>query len=289
MCRERRAEANQMNIRCIALDLDRTTLNKNGKLSEGNRAALRQAIEKGIHVIVASGRCFYSLPEEIRSFPGISYAVTGNGAAMYHVPDCLCLQRYGLSEEAVNIIMEETKDEPVTYEAVVDGTAYAGKEYMENPALFGATPQALEYVRATRRQKENISSFIMENRQKLDCMDIIVNDADRKKEIWRRIKERTKEVYITSSAEQLIELSGKEAGKHSGVAYFAERLGLEPEEIAAFGDSDNDVDMLLYAGTGIAMENATDSCKTAADYITKNHDEDGVAWGMREILGIGQR
>ena len=62
--------------------------------------------------------------------------------------------------------------------------------------------------------------------------------------------------------------------------------GINREEIAAFGDADNDIDMLQYAGIGIAMENASEGCKAAADYITTHHAENGVSYGVREILKL---
>ena len=65
-----------------------------------------------------------------------------------------------------------------------------------------------------------------------------------------------------------------------------ERLGFSQSETAAFGDGDNDVEMLSFAGTGIAMENATPACLGAADFVTKSNREDGVAWGMERFLGI---
>ena len=75
-----------MDIKCIALDLDRTTLNEHARLSEGNRAALEYAISKGVHIVIASGRGFDSLPEDVLSVPGIEYAITSNGASVYHIP-----------------------------------------------------------------------------------------------------------------------------------------------------------------------------------------------------------
>ena len=60
-----------MDIKCIALDLDRTTLNEKSRLSEGNRQALEYAISKGVHIIIASGRGFASLPEDVVYVPVI--------------------------------------------------------------------------------------------------------------------------------------------------------------------------------------------------------------------------
>ncbi len=275
-----------MNVKCVALDLDRTTLNGEGRLSEGNRQALLQTMEKGIHVIVASGRAFDTLPKAILELPGLEYAVTSNGAAMYHVPTGKCLHSYRMRAEDVQAIMDATVAQPVTYEAFIHGVAYAGREYIENPVAYGATPQAVEYVRTTRHLVEDIQGFIDRHKEELDCMDIIVGEEAIKQEIWKRIEECTKEIYMTTSVQQLIEISHRSAGKHSGIKYFMERLDLKAEEIAAFGDADNDVDMLAFAGCGIAMENASVKCKEVADYVTKHHTEDGVAYGLREILGV---
>ena len=91
---------------------------------------------------------------------------------------------------------------------------------------------------------------------------------------------------MTSSISQLLEISYKDAGKKSGVKFLTEYLGLSRENVAAFGDADNDTDMIEYAGTGIAMENAAPHLKEIADHITLHHDKDGVAYAFRNILNI---
>lgn len=277
---------NGMAIKCIALDLDRTTLNRDGRLSAGNRKALEAVIAAGIHIIIASGRAFATLPKDILGLPGIEYAITCNGAAMYHVPSGKCLKRYQIAQDAVVAIMDATRDEAVAYEAFIDGVAYAGKEYVENPLHFGASPQAVEYVQTTRHKQDDIVRFIYENKHHLDGMDMVVKDEEQKRRVWELVRKASSEVYITSSIMQLVEIANHNAGKKNGVAYFAGLLGISRDEIAAFGDADNDIDMLRYAGCGIAMENASPSCKEAADFVTKHHDEDGLAYGLRHLLEL---
>lgn len=175
-----------MKIKCIALDLDRTTLNTAGRLPPANKAAIELAISSGVHVVIASGRAFDTLPEEVLSIPGIKYAVTCNGAAMYDLPAKKCLKRYRLSGTAVEAVMRVTKEEDVTYEAFIDGIAYAGKEYIEDPVRFGATSQAVSYVRKTRRGQEDIAAFIHERKEQLDSMDIVVKEEEKKGNCGRR-------------------------------------------------------------------------------------------------------
>ena len=158
---------------------------------------------------------------------------------------------------------------------------------MDDPVKFGATPKAIEYVRSTRTLKEDITGFIYEHKYELDSIDIVLDDDELKRRIIEELYRVDDDIYITSSVKQLIEISYKDAGKKSGVKLLSERLGIARENIAAFGDADNDCDMIEYAGAGIAMGNACESLKAAADYVTLSNDEDGLAYAFYNILGIG--
>ena len=274
-----------MDIKCIALDLDRTTLNEHAQLSEGNRSALEYAISKGVHIVIASGRGFDSLPEDVISIPGIEYAITSNGASVYHIPSGRRLMSYTLTPRSVREILALTEGHHVAYEAFINGTAYAQEDYVETPALYGAG-NAAQYIRSTRRPVPNFPQFMLEHSHELESIDLVVSSEAQKTELWALLQCNVSDIYITSSVHQLLELSHRDAGKHSGVRYVAELLGLVPAQIAAFGDGDNDADMLAYVGCGIAMENASPSCLAAADFVTGHHREDGVARGIREILKI---
>lgn len=273
-------------IKLIALDLDRTTLRSDGHLSEANRQAIEYAISKGVHVCIASGRAFDTLPSEVVTISGIEYAITSNGAAVYEIKDKKCLNSYVLKESSVDSIIQNTIGYPVTYEAFIRGKAYASKEYMDDPVKFGATPKAIEYVRSTRTLKDDIVGFIYEHSHELDSIDIVLDDDELKQRIIEDLYSRDADIYITSSVKQLIEISYKDAGKKSGVKFLADRLGIDRNNIAAFGDADNDCDMIEFAGAGIAMGNACDALKKAADYVTLSNDEDGLAYAVYNILKI---
>src|SRR5699024_6406620 len=121
-----------MRIRCIALDLDRTTLNSEGHLSGDNRKAIEQAVSSGIQIAIASGRALDSLPGKVMEIPGIRYAITSNGAAVYDLKEGVCLRQYKLKAEAVRDILRWTQGEDVTFEAFIDGKPYAEKAYVED-------------------------------------------------------------------------------------------------------------------------------------------------------------
>lgn len=263
-------------IKCIALDLDGTLLNSQGTLSEVNRDALMKAMEQGMHVVIASGRPFTSLPQEMLEIEGIEYAITSNGAAVYHVPSGEKVHGYLLETASVEQILSLTKQEPIVYEAFVNGLAHADERYVNDPVKYGAKEEAIDYIQRTRIKEKDMLAFIREHQDVLDSVDIIVSSLEQKKRIVQLL-EMVDGIYITSSVVQLVEIAHKDAGKHSGLKFLAKKLGFHTDEIIAFGNDDNDIDMLECAGYGVAVANASEGCLEVADVVTKSHDEHGVA------------
>ena len=275
-----------MKIRCIALDLDRTTLNSMGHLSEENRIALEKIIHKGVQVILASGRALTTLPEEICKIEGIRYAVTSNGAAVYDIRSGECMHRYLMTEESVCRITKFAEERGLALEVFIEGKAYALADYVKDPVKYGATPKGVPYIQGTREPVEDIYGFALAHKTVLDSMDLIAA-GEQEKEAYRAYLEKTvSDIYLTSSVTQLLEISYKDAGKHTGTDFLLKQLNLKPEELAAFGDGDNDAELLSYAGTGIAMANASKMCKEAADYVTRSNDENGLAYALENILHL---
>ena len=280
-------------IRLIALDLDGTTLDREGNLTRENRLALEEAAGKGIYVVVASGRALSTLPKEVMELACVSYAITSNGAAICSMPDQVLLRRYLIPGEAVDRVValadayfaEYTGVQRLNYEVFVDGTAYAQADYVADAMKFGGTENEKKYVLESRRHVEDIHAFIRQHRRELDSMDLIIHDPEKKELMWELLKQQVPGIYITSSVPRLLEISGKECGKWSGIRHLLEILGLSPEEVITFGDARNDLDMIQGAGIGVAMSNAHPALKENADYITDSNDESGVARALRE-LGI---
>lgn len=271
-----------MIIRCIALDLDYTTLNSQGRLSASTRRAIELAVGRGVHVVAASGRALNSLPADILEIPGIRYAVTSNGAAVYDLRTGECLKQYKLTRQAVLDILRLTRGADLAYEAFIDGKPYAQEDYVADPLRYGTGSVA--YVQSTREAVPDFQDFLLANSSRLDCIDLVIQDGRLKKSLWERLAAEVRDIYITSSVGQLLEISYRDCGKHSGVKFVLDLLGLPRESLAAFGDGDNDAQMLEYAGIGVAVANASEACRAVADRITASNDEDGVAQEIFRLL-----
>ena len=277
-----------MKIRCIALDLDRTTLNSQGKLSRRNLRAIRAAIDRGVQVVVASGRPAQALPAEITEIPGIRYAVVSNGASVWDLQSKEKIQEYKLTPVSVERLLDVTEKAAadwgidVAYEMPIDGIAYAQASYVADPVRYGARPESVPYIRDTRRPVEDICTFIKAHIREFDCMNIVI--GKRKEELWNKIQTEVADVYVTTSVKQLLEITHKDGGKASAMRSLLERLGIEAGQLLAFGDGDNDKELLEMAGLGIAVANAVPGCKASADQITLSNDEDGVGAALEQLM-----
>jgi hydroxymethylpyrimidine pyrophosphatase-like HAD family hydrolase len=92
------------------------------------------------------------------------------------------------------------------------------------------------------------------------------------------------ECQLTTSGAPFLEIGGAGVNKATGLARLGDLLGVPPAEVAAFGDAGNDVEMISWAGYGVAMGNATDAAKAVADHVTASNDDGGVAAVVEALL-----
>ncbi len=273
-------------IKCIALDLDRTTLDGNGQLSPANRAALEQAVAAGIEVVVASGRSYAGLPEELRSLPGLHYAITSNGSSINRMEDGQVLHRWLIAKEDVARIRRLSRDTGAAFAVFIDGQAYAPAWYLDNPADYGVTGYGVQYVKSTCLPVADWESFLDEHEAELDSFDVMHTNPLVREPLFRTIRREAGDLYFTSAVSHMLEISHKETGKGNGLRWLMKELGITPDQCIAFGDGENDVDLLQAVAYGVAMENATAACKEAAVYVTKAHDQDGVAYALTHYFHL---
>lgn len=269
-------------IRLAALDLDDTTLLSDSTLACETEDAIRAAIAAGVEIVIASGRAFNSLPERVCAIPGIRYAITSNGAAVVKNPGGERIMSLNMHPDEVFRVMELFEGELM--ETFIGGQAYCDARYMAEPLRYGCSPRYVGYVQTTRLPIDDMPSFMRKNADRIDSIDILCRTSGHKAGLWEKAK-LLQNAYVTSSSPRLIEISDKNAGKGAALERLCAMLGVPPERVAAFGNGDNDADMLAFAGLGIAVENASDSCRAAADLVCPKNDEHGVAKVLYEMIG----
>lgn len=283
-------------ISMLVYDLDGTLLRSNGSLSDHTKKVLSYSIDSGIHVVIASGRPLCAIPEEVLSIRGIRYAITSNGSSVFTIPE---LNRvYGMEidpdltlslsdmirEEQHAYMLRGTGSHLISCEAVICGTAYIENDYYNDPLIYGVPERVKAYVNRTRIPVPDIHDFIRMHKNEIESINIIAPDPSINTDLREKICSMN--VYITSSTGYYIEIAASSVSKAHALDSLAVKLGISREQIAAFGDSTNDIELLSYAGYSVAMGNASDNVKKAAHAITLSNDEDGAAVYTEKLLHL---
>lgn len=271
-------------IRLIALDLDGTLLSPDHvTVSEANRAALRAAHSAGIAVAAATGRTLSILGDVCTQVPQIGYVLYSNGAGAANRLTGEVLYENALPWPDAARLFDYFDRFPVFAEVYAGGVSYAQRD-KERFFPFGVFPQ--DFVEEARRGMTVCDSFRDTLRDKaVEKFTVYTVDKALYRAMWNELS-ADGGFAVTTSFPVSIDVTKAGADKGAALAGLCRALGLSPEQSMAFGDAENDSPMLHSAGIAVAMGNASDACKAAADYITKSNGEDGVAYALHELLGL---
>lgn len=275
-----------MSVKLIGLDLDKTTLNSQRKITDRTRKALEEAAEKGIHVVIATGRSFYSMPQDVYSVKGLEFSVNSNGAEIRELKNKNVIYRNCISPEAIDQIHKFLSSKDYLIEVFTDGRAYIEKKEYEDIRDYKRPFRARDYVVETRNPVENLMDFMYEHRERIENINIFFGSDQDKNEAFEDMQ-ILENVTLTSSMPDNLEIGGKTTSKASALDFLAQKYNILPEEVMCCGDSLNDSAMLEYAGYKVAMGNACEEIKAIANYHTDSNDEDGVAKAI-EHLALGK-
>ena len=278
----------EQKIKMIGLDLDGTLLNEKKELLPYTKEVLRRALDKGVVVLTATGRPWMGIPEELRKFPGIRYALTSNGARILDIREGTVLIEQLLSRESAKKALEICEKYDTLQEVYYDGQGYASADKMAHVEKYHHNPNMWEYLRTTRIPVQDIFRLVDEEERGLDKVQALFADMNERRLAWDELS-RVDGLELVGSLGYNIEVNAAGVNKGTGLIELGKLLGIKREEIMACGDGDNDTVMLREVGFGVAMANAEDQVKAAADYITDSNDNEGAAKAIEKfVLGGGK-
>ena len=245
------------------VDLDGTLLNSRKEITPFTKDIIEQAAERGHFIVPATARGFYRIrmyTEMLDVDQTHQFAITFNGSVISDFTGEKLLDGH-LTNENMDLLLE-----------------YIGKTPYLDWALY------IESKTVKYNDIEDPVSFIRKHPvYKAVCQaDPAVIIAERNK-LDPRLSSR---MEMTSSEISRMEFVRKGATKVNAIRFLMEHLGIQKEDTYAFGDGENDIGMLDFAGHGIAVANASEEVRKHADLITDDNNHDGVAKTIREILSI---
>ena len=280
---------NNLKYKMLVTDMDYTLLNNEKKISERNREAVKKAIEKGVHMVVATGRIYTSARIYARLLGVTTPIVASNGAiireAAFDNPKDTerTIYKDTLNVETVKKLVELSHKYGLLCHFFTEDTIYAEKlenvslRYLEWNKYLGEEDQV-----KIRIVDDIESTFEQEG---VGILKGVVVDKDSEKiQSFRNEIVGTGIVSVSQSMKDNLEVMNKGVTKGSAVKILAQMYGIDREEIIAIGDNENDISMIEYAGLGIAMGNAEELLKNVANHITGDYQEDGVAEAIERFI-----
>lgn len=274
-------------IKLIASDLDGTLLTSQKEITPRLQKALTSIHEMGIFFVPSTGRHFAALPTCVKELPFLKYVITSNGAAVYDAEQKQNLFQSLLSAEAVEKTVKTVKGLPILTEFFIDGKAYISQDAYDNLSRYHLTDTHMKYTRATRIPLSDFWGALEKQKDILENINLVFSDMKLKDHIWQTLKE-TGLASVTASSEKNIEVTSLMATKAHALSHLCGILDIPRENVLALGDRDNDLPMLEFAGTGVAMENGEDHIKKVADFVTKSCDDFGAAIVLEQIIEKGE-
>ena len=275
-------------IKLVALDLDGTLFDNSSRISERNLTAIRSITDKGIHVVISTGRPFEGIPFVQIKGTGINYAITANGSGIYEISTGKCLYENAMDEELVTPILNFLLTRDIHMDAFIGGKGYTPVQCVETAQKLTVPSSIKNYIITTRTRLDNILQFIHENQLKVQKMTLNFYPAadgtliDR--ETVRKFLVSNPSITTVCGGYNNLEFTRADANKGVGLRKLAEILGVNPDATMAIGDTENDLAIIEAAGIGVAMGNATDAVKAKADYVTTSNTEDGVAAAIEHFI-----
>ena len=273
-----------MNYRLIALDLDGTLLNSRKEIPEETVRAIRTVCAAGKTVVFNTGRAVSELTEQIALLPEVRYAVFASGAGLYDIRERKYFGLHAIPAHQARRIMSLARTKDVMPQIVLPDADVIQASHMEQLEHFNMGVYRPLYEKAMTLVPD-IHAFAESCREPV--LKLNLYHADPAERILSRRQLETRELELVYSEISSLECSAEGVSKGSGLERLCRLLELPPESCIAVGDADNDIPMLRSAGLGVAMGNAPDYVKTAADRIVSDLDHGGCAEAIMLLLHAG--
>ncbi|WP_166241795.1 Cof-type HAD-IIB family hydrolase [Paenibacillus turpanensis] len=264
----------------ILIDIDDTLLNDDRQISAGTREALKQAMDKGVVVTLATGRMYASAKQIAGSLQLNVPLITYQGSLVKTLLDENVLYERSVPAESAVKLYEYCKEHGLHLQLYHDDILYVqedndkAKAYADLSKIpYTVHPDFEQLVRQSMTKMLVIDEPEVLDRHAIVLKELIGGD-----------------VHITKSKPNFLEFVHKEGTKGDALRFLASHCGCQIEETIAFGDSWNDMEMITTAGLGVAMGNAVPALKAAADYVTLSNNDDGVKHVIDAfILGTAEK
>ena len=277
-----------MNIKAIILDIDGTLYNSQKMISERTKKALLDIQNRGTKLVLASGRPISNMEHimhELEMDKHHGLLVAYNGASVMDCETKEIVYNKTMSALEAKSVLNHLKNFNLIPMIAHEGVMYVNDVFSGMIQYNGKQINIIEYEsrggKYTLCEKRDLAEFVDFPLNKI----LIAGDPDYLKENHSKVSEPfVGNLSSMFTAAFYYEFTAQGVDKANALHEVLVPMGILPEETISFGDGQNDLSIIRFAGLGVAMGNAVDELRNAADEVTLSHDEDGIAHIIERYL-----
>ena len=285
----------------VTIDLDGTLLNSFGEISKENLEELRNSINKGVEIVLTSGRVISSVKNFANEIGKNNYLIAGNGSSVYDINEQKIIYENVIPKEKALKIIKICEENSIYY------SVYTENFIITKSLNYNILFYSKENLKKDNLEKTNINlvqdiySYFEENENKKISK---ISICDKDKMVFSSIMKRLRMIekvdvldvahmsrkYIENGTDVVpieffyTEITNENVNKWEAIKFLIEKLNILPTEVISIGDNINDKEMLESAGMGIAMGNSAPYIKEIAKDVTVDNNENGVAEALKKYL-----
>ncbi len=275
-----------MKIRAVLMDMDGTLLGKSQvAVPTKNMRAVQKALDMGIHVIPCTGRVYDMLPPQLLTQKGLRYFITGHGARAIDLLEKKSVYEDLIPADEASELMAFLEGKGLYNEVAALGTLYMEKAVVD-PLDYSLVPEHhVWYMRdECYTAVERPSEFFRKEKVGVEKMNIYNIPQELQRSVYDFVTGSGYIAHTRPGVGKHLEFAHKGLEKLRAVDAVLAALGVSYEETLAIGDSSSDLAIIKAAGIGVAMGNAPDEIKAAADVVTGLNTQCGLATAFENYL-----
>ncbi|MCS0672709.1 Cof-type HAD-IIB family hydrolase [Cytobacillus firmus] len=270
-----------MIYRMLALNIDGTLLQSNGRLHKSTKEAIEYVQQKGIYVTLVTSRSFPSAKKAAKALKINSLLVTHRGAYI------------AASQEKPIFVKRIQEDETFEIVRLLEGFTCQIRLVHEKYSLANKTKLNTNMLAKTvfttgdpifysQQFVDSLSDTILDEPVTPPKIEVYFEDKDDLKDAQAAIRGMFENVEVIKLSDLRMDIVPAGVSKLNGLLYLCEHLGISRNQMVVIGDSEDDLEMIEAAGLGVAMGNAPAEVKKAADWLTRSNDQNGVSYMVKE-------
>jgi Cof subfamily protein (haloacid dehalogenase superfamily) len=267
--------------------MDGTLLNSKGLISYKNEVALKKLQNKGVEIVIASGRTDLMMKQYINQLNLKGHIICCNGAIVKNIEKNKVIYSKTLDKETADYIIEFFLKSNFNFLIYTEDIVFSNKDNYRAKHFEDLNESMPVHLRTPIKYFDLDSINIIGNREIIKIL-LVESDDNIRDSVTNQLKQFSN-ISVVSSAKGLLDIWAANISKGSAIKVLSERFGVNLENVIAFGDNNNDVELFETVGMPIAMGNAVEQIKSIAKYVTQSNDDDGIAYAIDNfILNIAQ-